>query len=400
MANKDYYQILGLEKGASDDEIKRAFRKLAIKYHPDKNQGNAEAEVKFKEINEAYQVLSDPEKKARYDQFGTADFDGSGFGAGGFGGFDGFDFSDLGGFGDIFDTFFGGGGSGRRRNGPQRGADLEYVLNLTFEEAVFGVEKEISINRSESCDSCSGTGAKAGTSPKTCPTCNGSGQIRVQRQTPLGNFVSTSTCNQCGGKGQVVDNPCTTCHGKGSVRKNRKISVNIPAGVDTGNVMPLRGQGEHGKNGGPAGDLYVRIKVAPSKKFTRKGSDIYIDTHISMGHAALGVEVTVPTVDGDVKYKIPAGTQSGTLFRLKGKGVPSLKNKTLRGDHYVTLVVEVPEKLNEAQIEALKAFDEAMGGTLLEKTNEATQTAPKPEEHKENKAEKKNKKKSLKDIFS
>ncbi|NLL31521.1 MAG: molecular chaperone DnaJ [Clostridiales bacterium] len=368
MANKDYYQILGLEKGASDDEIKRAFRKLAIKYHPDKNQGNAEAEVKFKEINEAYQVLSDPEKKARYDQFGTADFDGSGFGAGGFGGFDGFDFSDLGGFGDIFDTFFGGGGSGRRRNGPQRGADLEYVLNLTFEEAVFGVEKEISINRSESCDSCSGTGAKAGTSPKTCPTCNGSGQIRVQRQTPLGNFVSTSTCNQCGGKGQVVDNPCTTCHGKGSVRKNRKISVNIPAGVDTGNVMPLRGQGEHGKNGGPAGDLYVRIKVAPSKKFTRKGSDIYIDTHISMGHAALGVEVTVPTVDGDVKYKIPAGTQSGTLFRLKGKGVPRV-NSSGRGDQYVKVIVDIPKNLNEKQKDALRAFMEACGETVPEETS-------------------------------
>lgn len=368
MANKDYYQILGLEKGASDDEIKRAFRKLAIKYHPDKNQGNAEAEAKFKEINEAYQVLSDPEKKARYDQFGTADFDGSGFGAGGFGGFDGFDFSDLGGFGDIFDTFFGGGGSGRRRNGPQRGADLEYVLNLTFEEAVFGVEKEISINRSESCDSCSGTGAKAGTSPKTCPTCNGSGQIRVQRQTPLGNFVSTSTCNQCGGKGQVVDNPCTTCHGKGSVRKNRKISVNIPAGVDTGNVMPLRGQGEHGKNGGPAGDLYVRIKVAPSKKFTRKGSDIYIDTHISMGHAALGVEVTVPTVDGDVKYKIPAGTQSGTLFRLKGKGVPRV-NSSGRGDQYVKVIVDIPKNLNEKQKDALRAFMEACGETVPEETS-------------------------------
>lgn len=368
MANKDYYQILGLEKGASDDEIKRAFRKLAIKYHPDKNQGNAEAEVKFKEINEAYQVLSDPEKKARYDQFGTADFDGSGFGAGGFGGFDGFDFSDLGGFGDIFDTFFGGGGSGRRRNGPQRGADLEYVLNLTFEEAVFGVEKEISINRSESCDSCSGTGAKAGTSPKTCPTCNGSGQIRVQRQTPLGNFVSTSTCNQCGGKGQVADNPCTTCHGKGSVRKNRKISVNIPAGVDTGNVMPLRGQGEHGKNGGPAGDLYVRIKVAPSKKFTRKGSDIYIDTHISMGHAALGVEVTVPTVDGDVKYKIPAGTQSGTLFRLKGKGVPRV-NSSGRGDQYVKVIVDIPKNLNEKQKDALRAFMEACGETVPEETS-------------------------------
>lgn len=364
MANKDYYQILGLEKGASEDEIKRAFRKLAIKYHPDKNQGDKEAEAKFKEINEAYQVLSDPEKKARYDQFGTVDFDGSGFGAGGFGGFD---FSDLGGFGDIFDTFFGGGSSSRRRNGPQRGDDLEYILNLTFEEAVFGVEKEISINRSEACDACNGSGAKAGTSPKTCPTCHGTGQIRVQRQTPLGSFVSTSTCSHCGGTGQVIDTPCSTCHGKGSVRKNRKISVNIPAGVDTGNVMPLRGQGEHGKNGGPAGDLYIRIKVAPSKKFTRKGSDIYIDTHISMGQAALGVEVTVPTVDGDVKYKIPAGTQSGTLFRLKGKGVPRV-NSSGRGDQYVKVIVDIPKNLTEKQKEALKAFMEACGEKITEET--------------------------------
>ncbi|WP_195263261.1 molecular chaperone DnaJ [Clostridium sp. 1001275B_160808_H3] len=358
MANKDYYASLGLEKGASDEEIKKAFRKLAIKYHPDKNQGDKEAEDKFKEINEAYQVLSDPEKKARYDQFGTADFDGSGFGSGGFGGFD---FSDMGGFGDIFDSFFGGGGGGsRRRNGPQRGADLEYTVNLTFEEAIFGVEKEISINRSETCDSCKGSGAKAGTSAKTCPTCNGQGQVRVQRQTPLGSFVSTSTCNTCGGSGKVIDEPCNTCHGKGNVRKNRKITVNIPAGVDTGNVMPLRGQGDHGTNDGTPGDLYVRINVAPSKKFTRKGTDIYIDTHISMGKAALGTEITVATVDGDVKYTIPAGTQSGTLFRLKGKGVPRV-NSSGRGDQYVKVIVDIPKNLNDKQKDALKAFMEACG---------------------------------------
>ncbi|GAA0763602.1 molecular chaperone DnaJ [Clostridium sartagoforme] len=363
MANKDYYASLGLEKGASDEEIKKAFRKLAIKYHPDKNQGNKEAEDKFKEINEAYQVLSDPEKKARYDQFGTADFDGSGFGSGGFGGFD---FSDMGGFGDIFDSFFGGGGS-RRRNGPQRGADLEYTINLTFEEAVFGVEKEISINRSETCDSCSGSGAKAGTSAKTCPTCNGQGQVRVQRQTPLGSFVSTSTCTTCGGSGKVIEEPCTTCKGKGNVRKNRKINVDIPAGVDTGNVMPLRGQGDHGANNGPAGDLYVRINVAPSKKFTRKGNDIYIDTHISMGKATLGTEITVATVDGDVKYTIPAGTQSGTLFRLKGKGVPKV-NSSGRGDQYVKVIVDIPKSLNEKQKDALKAFMEACGENVGEGT--------------------------------
>lgn len=360
MANKDYYAILGIEKGASDDEIKKAFRKLAIKYHPDKNQGDKEAEEKFKDINEAYQVLSDPEKKARYDQYGSADFDG-GFGAGGFGGFD---FSDMGGFGDIFESFFGGGGGGssRRRNGPVRGADIEYTLNLSFEEAVFGVEKEITINRNENCEECKGSGAQPGTAPKTCPTCNGAGQVRVQRQTPLGSFVSTSTCDRCNGKGTVVDTPCSSCGGKGKVRKTRKIKVNVPAGVDTGNVMPLRGQGEQGSNDGPPGDLYVRINVAKSKQFDRRGSDIYIDTHISMGRAALGVEITVPTVDGDVKYSIPAGTQSGTMFRLKGKGVPKV-NSSARGDQYVKVVVDIPKNLNAKQKEALEVFMEACGET-------------------------------------
>ncbi|SCJ97761.1 Heat shock protein J [uncultured Clostridium sp.] len=362
MASKDYYASLGLEKGASDDEIKRAFRKLAIKYHPDKNQGNKEAEEKFKEINEAYQVLSDPEKKARYDQFGTADFDGSGFGAGGFGGFD---FSDMGGFGDIFESFFGGGsgGSSRRRNGPTKGADIEYTLNLTFEEAIFGTEKEITITKNENCEECSGTGAKAGSTPKTCDQCGGSGQVRVQRQTPLGSFVSTSTCDRCGGKGTIVDNPCPTCSGKGKVRKRRVIKVKVPAGVDTGNIIPLRGQGEHGNNGGPAGDLYVRINVSSSKQFERRGNDIYIDTHISMSKAALGVEIVVPTVDGDVKYTIPEGTQSGTLFRLKGKGVPRV-NSSGRGDQYVRVIVDIPKNLNEKQKDALKVFMEACGESI------------------------------------
>lgn len=362
MANKDYYATLGLEKGASDEEIKKAFRKLAIKYHPDKNQGNKEAENKFKEINEAYQVLSDAEKKATYDKYGTVDFDGSGFGAGGFGGFD---FSDMGGFGDIFESFFGGSGGGKRRNGPQRGSDLEYTVNLTFEEAVFGVEKEISIDRSESCETCKGSGAKAGTSKKTCPTCNGQGQVRVQRQTPLGSFVSTSACNACGGSGTIIEEPCTFCHGRGNVRKTRSIKVNIPAGVDTGNVMPLRGQGNHGTNDGPPGDLYIRINVSPSKKFVRKGNDIYIDTHLSMGKASLGTEITVATVDGDVKYTIPAGTQSGTLFRLKGKGIPRV-NSSGRGDQYVKVIVDIPKNLNEKQKDALKAFMEACGENVGE----------------------------------
>lgn len=360
MANKDYYASLGIEKGASEDEIKKAFRKQAIKYHPDKNSGNPEAEAKFKEVNEAYQVLSDPEKRARYDQFGTVDGD-PGFGSG----FGGFDFNDMGGFGDIFESFFGGGGGQRRPNGPTRGADVEYSVTLTFEEAVFGVKKEVSINRSEKCEHCSGTGAKAGTAAKTCSTCNGSGQVRVQRQTPLGSFVSTSACDSCGGKGKVIENPCPSCSGRGQTRKNRKISINIPAGVDTGNVMPLRGEGEHGTNGGPAGDLYIRINVTPSKKFTRKGVDVYIDAHISMAKAALGTEITVATVDGDVKYTVPAGTQSGTLFRLKGKGIPRV-NSSGRGDQYVKVIVDIPKTLNDKQREALKMLMEASGESTEE----------------------------------
>lgn len=361
MASKDYYEVLGLQKGASDDEIKRAFRKLAVKYHPDRNQGNDEAEEKFKEINEAYQILSDPEKRAKYDQFGSAAFDGSGgFEGGGFGGFD------MGGFGDIFESFFGGGGSSsRRRNGPVRGNDLEYTITLTFEEAVFGVEKEISITRSENCEHCSGSGAEPGTSAKTCPTCGGSGQVRVQRQTPLGSFVSTSTCDTCRGTGKIIEKPCSSCRGNGHVRKTRKIKVNIPAGVDTGNVMPLRGQGEHGLRGGNPGDLYVRINVTPSKVFTRKGNDVYIDAHISMAKAALGTEITVITVDGNVKYSVPAGTQSGTMFRLKGKGIQRV-NSSGKGDQYVKVIVDIPKTLSKDQKEALYNFMRASGEEIDE----------------------------------
>ncbi len=368
MANKDYYEVLGVQKGASDDEIKRAFRKLAVKYHPDRNQGNAEAEEKFKEINEAYQILSDPEKRAKYDQFGSAAFDGTGgFNGGGFGGFDGFD---MGGFGDIFESFFGGsGGSSRRRNGPVRGNDIEYTVTLTFEEAVFGVEKEISVTRSENCEHCNGSGAEPGTNVKTCPTCGGSGQVRVQRQTPLGSFVSTSTCDHCHGSGKITETPCKECRGKGHIRKTRKIKVNIPAGVDTGNVMPLRGQGEHGLRGGSPGDLYVKINVTPSKTFTRKGNDVYIDAHISMAKAALGTEITVATVDGNVKYTVPAGTQSGTMFRLKGKGIQRV-NSSGKGDQYVKVIVDIPKSLNKAQEEALYAFMKASG----EEVDEATGT--------------------------
>lgn len=358
MAKRDFYEVLGIEKGATEDEIKKAFRKLAIKYHPDKNQGDKESEEKFKEINEAYQVLTDPQKKSQYDQYGTADFNGGDMG----GNSGGFDFSDLGGFGDIFDSFFGGGGGGggRRRGGPEKGADLESTLNLTFEEAVFGVEKEISINRSESCSTCNGSGAKVGTSPRTCDKCGGVGQVKVQRNTPLGSFVSMSTCDKCGGKGKIIADPCNVCHGSGKQRKNKRIKVNIPAGVDTGNVMPMRGQGEAGSSGGPSGDLYVNIRVVNHSIFKRKGFDIYIDQHISFSMATLGVELKVPTVDGDVKYVLPEGTQPGAIFRLKTKGVPRV-NSHGRGDQYVNIIVDVPRNLNEKQKSALKLFMEASG---------------------------------------
>ncbi|GAA0115767.1 molecular chaperone DnaJ [Clostridium senegalense] len=355
MANKDYYEILGVDKSATEEEIKRAFKKSALKYHPDRNPGDKEAEEKFKELNEAYQVLSDSEKRQRYDQFGTADFNGQGFG--GFeGGFGGFDFGDI--FGDIFGGFGGFGGSSSRRNGPRKGADLEYNINLTFEEAVFGVEKEVKISRKEKCESCNGSGASNGSAPKTCSKCNGTGQVRVQRQTPIGVIATSSTCDVCGGKGQVIDSPCSTCRGTGKETKRRNITINIPAGVDNGNVMPLRGQGEAGENGGPAGDLYINIRVQSHKTFVRKGFDIYIETHVSFAQAALGAEIKVPTVDGDVKYVVPAGTQPGTTFRLKGKGVPRV-NSAGRGDQYVKVIVDVPKELNEKQREALNMFMEA-----------------------------------------
>lgn len=356
MAKKDYYELLGIERGASEEEIKKAFKKAALKYHPDRNPGDKEAEEKFKEMNEAYQVLSDPEKKSRYDQFGSEDFGGSGFGGAS-------DFSGFGGFGDIFGDIFGGGFSSRNQNGPRKGADLEYNLSLTFEEAVFGVEKEISITRNEKCDTCSGSGAKTGTSAKTCDKCGGNGQIKVQRNTAFGSFASMSTCDKCGGKGQIIAEPCKTCHGSGKERKNRKIKINVPGGVDTGNVMPLRGQGEPGEKGGPSGDLYINIRVAPHKTFKRSGNDIHIETHISFGYATLGIEIKVPTVDGDVKYKVPAGTQPGTVFRLKGKGIPRV-NGHGRGDQYVKVIVDVPKSINDKQKEALKLFMEASGETI------------------------------------
>lgn len=360
MAGKDYYSVLGLQRNASQDEIKKAFRKLALKYHPDRNQGNKEAEAKFKDINEAYQVLSDPQKKSQYDQFGTTDFDAGsgGFNAGNF------DFGDFGDLGDIFGSFFGGGFSGNsRRNGPVRGSDIEYTLTLTFEEAVFGKKKDITVTRYVKCSKCNGTGAKPGTSPKTCDRCGGTGTIRTQRNTPLGSFVSTSTCTKCNGTGKIITDYCPNCHGRGIERKQQKMTVNVPAGVNEGNIITRRGFGNEGKNGGPSGDLNIIIKVVPSRIFKRQGNDIYIDKHISFPMAVFGIETKVQTIDGEVKYKIPSGTQSGTVFRLKGKGVQRV-NGYGRGDQYVNVIVDVPKSLNEKQKQALKMYMEASGETI------------------------------------
>ena len=358
MADKrDYYEVLGVGKSATADEIKKAYRKLAKKYHPDLNPDDKEgAEAKFKEATEAYEVLSDADKKQRYDQFGHAAFDqtagGGGYG-GGFGGFDGFD------MGDIFSSFFGGGFGGGQRsnpNAPQRGRDISYAIDLTFEEACFGVEKDITINHLEKCSECNGSGAEKGTSPETCPTCHGTGQVRTVQRTAFGNFQSVRPCDSCGGKGTIIKTPCSSCHGEGNIRKSKKVRVKIPAGIDDGQQVYIRGEGDAGKKGGPSGDLILNIRVKKHKLFVRQGYDILCDYPISFVQATLGAEVQVPTVDGKVSYNIPEGTQPGTVFRLKGKGVPKI-NSTQRGDQYVTVKVEIPKGLNENQKDLLREFD-------------------------------------------
>lgn len=358
MAEKrDYYEVLGLQKGASDDEIKKGFRKMAMKYHPDRNPGDKEAEEKFKEVNEAYAVLSDPDKKNKYDRFGHAGVDpNAGFGgAGGFGGFGG-----AGGFEDIFDIFgnmFGGGGgySQSRRNGPRKGSDLQQSVTITFEEAAFGTKKQIHLNKYVECETCKGTGAAPGTSKKTCDKCGGTGQIKTSQKTPFGTFQSASPCDKCGGTGQINESPCKDCGGTGRVRKSVTISVDIPAGVDNDSVVSIRGQGEPGVNGGPAGDLYIVVRVKPHKMFRRKGNDLWLDMPISFDQAALGADIIVPTLDGKVSYKVPAGTQPDTVFRLKGKGVPSVKTGR-KGDLYVKVILEIPTKLNGKQKKAIEAM--------------------------------------------
>lgn len=363
---RDYYEVLGVSKSASQDELKRAYRKLAKKYHPDMNPGDKEAEAKFKEVNEAYEILSDEDKKARYDQYGFAGVDPNyGAGAGG-AGFDGFD------MGDIFSTIFGGGAGGgfgggfggfggqQRANAPQQGNSVRADVTISFMEAVKGCEKQVEARRLENCPECHGTGCADGSQPQTCPDCGGAGVVNVQRRTAFGVMSTQQTCNRCRGTGQIIDNPCKSCRGKGLVYKRKKITVKIPAGIDDGQRMNIRGAGDTGKNGGPAGDLVVFITVQPHEYFERDGADIYYRQFVTFAQAALGAELEIPTVHGKVKYKLPAGTQPGAQFRLRGQGVPRLRSDQ-RGDQWVTIQVQVPTNLTPAQREALLAYDEAMG---------------------------------------
>ena len=363
---RDYYEVLGVSRGASEDEIKKAYKKMARKYHPDLNPGDKTAEEKFKEVNEAYEVLSDADKKARYDQYGHAGVDPN-FGAGGFGGgFDGsFDFGDL---GDIFGSFFGGGFGGGRRtnpNAPQRGESIRMSIAISFEEAAFGCEKAVTVERYETCDTCHGNGCAPGTSPEVCPDCHGTGTVQVRRQTPMGVFATSSPCPKCGGKGRIIHQPCKDCRGSGMVRKKKTIQASIPAGIDNGQTISIRGQGNAGKNGGPAGDLLITITVRPHELFRREGTSVLCEAPITFIQAVLGAELEIPTIDGKVKYTLPEGTQSGTTFRLKGKGIPSINGRG-RGDQYVTVYIETPKNLNKEQKEALKKFAETMGESNYE----------------------------------
>ena len=357
---RDYYEVLGVSKGASDDEIKKAYRKTAKKYHPDLNPDNAEAEAKFKECNEAYEVLSDPQKKARYDQFGFAGVDpnyGAGQGGAGFDGGFGFDGDiDL---GDIFSSFFGGGfgGGGRNPNAPQRGRDLQSSVSLTFEEAAKGCKKTIEVMRVMDCSDCGGSGAAKGSSPTTCPECQGRGVINIQQRSPFGVMTTQRTCTRCAGTGKIITNPCQKCNGKGKVRARKKVDINIPAGIDNNQVVSVRGFGNDGVNGGPAGDLKVVVNIKKHPYFNRDGYDVWVDRHISIVQATLGAEIKVPTLEGDVTLHIPAGTQPGEVFTLKGnKGIQRL-NSIGKGDEHVRIVVDIPKNITDEQRELLKQFD-------------------------------------------
>lgn len=355
---RDYYEVLGVDKNADEATIKKAYRTLAKKYHPDMNPGDKEAEAKFKEVNEAYDVLSDPDKKAKYDQYGHAAFDpsaGGGAGFGGFGDFGGFDIN------DIFSSFFGGASGGStRRNGPVRGDDITVRLTISFEESVFGCKKEVSYNKIQKCADCSGTGAAKGTSPKTCSACGGSGQVRVQQRTPFGIMQTQKTCDTCHGTGKIIENKCPNCRGTGFVRVPKKLEVNIPAGIDDGQQLSLRYQGSDGMNGGNAGDLYIIISVRPHSVFERDGDDLYCEVPITYAEATLGAEIEIPTLEGSMKYTIPEGTQTGTVFTLRNKGVTRVNSK-VRGNLYITVVVEVPKNLTSEQKNLLEKFAASCG---------------------------------------
>lgn len=375
MAEKrDYYEVLGVSKSASDSELKSAYRKLAKKYHPDMNPGDKEAEAKFKEASEAYSVLSDPDKRRQYDQFGHAAFEGgAGGGAGGFD-FSGMDMSDI--FGDIFGDFFGGGRSRAQSNGTMKGQNLHHTIRITFEEACFGTEKELDLPLQDECESCHGTGAKAGTTPETCSKCGGKGQVVFTQQSLFGMVRNVQTCPDCRGTGKIIREKCPDCHGSGYITRKRKISVTVPAGIDNGQSIRIREKGDPGVNGGPRGDLLVEVAVSRHPIFQRQGIDIYSSAPITFAQAALGGDVRIKTVDGEVEYTVKPGTQTDTRIRLRGKGVPSLRNKSIRGDQYVTLVVQVPTRMNGEQKELLKKFDEAMYGKPEEK-EEAGETIEK-----------------------
>jgi len=362
---RDYYEVLGVQKGASDDEIKKSFKKMARKYHPDLHPDDKECEEKFKELNQAYEVLSDPEKRQRYDQFGHAGVDPN-YGGGGFsGGFSGGGFGDV---GDIFEDLFGGVFGGRSRssrsnaNAPRRGQDVTANVNISFMEACEGFKKEIKIAHMETCSSCRGTGAENGSAPQTCPDCNGMGSVKINQRTAFGVISTSRTCSKCGGKGTVINNPCKKCSGTSRIRVQKSITVDIPAGIDDGQVLRVSGQGDSGLNGGPTGDLHVVVSVRPHPLFTRDGYDVHCDIPITYTQAVLGDEITVPTIDGNVKYTISEGTQTGTVFRLKGKGIKKLR-KTERGDQYVTVSIEVPRNLTQKQKDLLREYESSMSET-------------------------------------
>ena len=362
MADKrDYYEVLGVSKTASDDEIKKAFRTLAKKYHPDMHPGDKECEEKFKEAQEAYAVLSDAEKRKQYDQFGHAAFDGTGGGAGGFD-FSGMDMGDI--FGDLFGDFFGGGSRRRTNDGPMKGSNLRTSVRITFEEAIFGCEKEIEMVLKDECHTCHGTGAKPGTTPETCPKCGGKGKVVFTQQSFFGTVQNVQTCPDCGGSGKIIKDKCPDCRGTGYIASKKKMQVSIPAGIDNGQSVRIREKGEPGINGGPRGDLLVEVVVSRHPSLQRQDMNIYSTAQISFAQAALGGEIRIHTVDGDVLYEVKPGTQTNTRIRLKGKGVPSLRNKSVRGDHYVDLVVQTPTGLSADAKEALRQFDALTGDSL------------------------------------